>query len=875
MKTLPEIIYKYTPAAPDLAWLSSAENARVSADREKRALRLEADFPRLIPKADLYRVEEEIARVYELNYVKILPHYAPELFTAAYVPELLLETERVGVVARGFFGRYRHTLEGNHLHIEIPFIREGVMLLVDAHTPDIMSRILKSEFGLDITVTVENSEDIQNNALPESQQKRLEALDREIAEAERNYDRTISERRAAESGGIVTPAKPAEPEVILPRAATLFGEGSGASHTAAVENGRVRIGFMDFDISSPEYALGGEFDITPTPLSAIDKPTRGLVILGEVFGFQKEPNRQGDKFNITFDLTDNSASIEVRASNLLPEDADAISAVVKDGATLALRGYCKRETRRDRTEGPDLIFYHNAIAKITRATRRDTAERKRVELHVHTQMSSMDALIPPADLVKQANKWGHAAIAITDHGNVQAYQDAMLAAEKLGQKVIWGMEAYFVNNTAGAVFGACPGRMKETAVVFDIETTGLSAQNDRITEIGAVRIRDGQVLDTFNTFVNPGMPIPENIVSLTGITDDMVKDAPSEAAALEAFFDFLGKREDGGEMLLIAHNASFDTGFIRAAAARCGLPFENPYLDTLALVRFLVPDLKNHKLDTVAEHYKLGDFNHHRASDDAAMLAAIYFCMLRELDEQGVRTYPQLISEMAEKTDPLKLRPYHQVILVKNKAGLKNLYKLVSYSYLQYYRRNPRIPKTELEAHREGLLIGSACEAGELMRAIIDNRPEADIAEIVKFYDYLEIQPICNNRFMIDEGKFKNDDELRDLNRRVVALGEQYGKPVVATCDAHFLNPEDDIYRKILQAGMKFKDFDKDSGLYLRTTEEMLDEFSYLGAEKAYEVVVTNTNRIADMIEDDIRPFPKGTFNPHMDGSDEDLTRIC
>ncbi len=872
MKALTEILAKYTPDAEARRVLDAALDHAVRADKENRALQIEISFDRLVPKALLYRMEEEIARAYELHYVKLLPHYPPELFNADYVPELLLETERVGIVARGFFGRYRHTLTDGLLKIEIPFFREGVMLLVDHHTPDIMSRILRSEFGLDITVTVENAEDMHSAPMTESQIKRLEALDREIIDAGDAYE-AARDRAMNDTGK--APAAPALPEVILPRVGTLFDERSGASHTAEIVDGHVRIGFMDFDISTPEYAIGGEFDITPTPLSAIDRPTRGLVILGEVFGFSKEPTRQGDKFNITFDLTDNAGSIEVRASNLLPEDADAISSVVKDGAVLALRGYCKREMRRDRTEGPDLLFYHNAIAKISRVTRMDHAPVKRVELHVHTQMSSMDALIPPSDLVKQAQKWGHSAIAITDHGNVQAYQDAMLTAEKIGQKVIWGMEAYFVNNTAGAVYGDCRGRMKETAIVFDIETTGLSARTCRITEIGAVRISDGKVVDTFNTFVNPDMPIPEEIVKLTGITDDMVKDAPSEREALEAFFRFVGRHEDGREPLLIAHNADFDTGFIRAAATRCGMPFENPYLDTLALARYLLPDLKNHKLDTVAEHYHLGDFNHHRASDDAAMLAAIYTCMLEELDAAGIRTYAQLISEMAEKTDPKKLRPYHQVILVQNKIGLKNLYKLVSYSYLKYYHRNPRIPKTELEKHREGLIIGSACEAGELMRAIIDNRPEADIAEIVKFYDYLEIQPIVNNRFLIEEGKFPDEEALRELNRRVVALGEQYGKPVVATCDAHFLNPEDDIYRKILQAGMKFKDYDKDSGLYLRTTDEMLEEFAYLGEEKAYEVVVTNTNRIADMIEPDVRPFPKGTFNPHMDGSDEDLTRIC
>ncbi len=872
MKTLLEILYKYQPGPDIRSILAMSSNPRVRADKENRALQMEVDFPALISKETLYHIEAEIAEAYQLNYVKFLPHYPSELFTANYVPELLRETERVGVVARGFFREYRHSLEGNELRIEIPFMREGVMLLTDAHTPDIMSRILRSEFGLDIHVTVENAEDMQAELMTAQQLRRLEAMDRSIAEANLHYGERNVE--AVSTTGVHV-GKTTEPEVILPRVGTLFGEGSDAAHTAVVKDGRVRLGFMDFDIAEPEYALGGEFDIIPTPLSSIDKPMRNLVIVGEVFGFSKEPTRQGDKFNISFDLTDNSASIEVRCSSLLPEDADAISSVAKNGAILAIRGYCKREVRRDRTEGPDLLFYHNAMAKVRRLYREDTAEHKRVELHVHTQMSSMDAIIPPSDLVKRANKWGHSAIAITDHGNVQAYQDAMLTAEKIGQKVIWGMEAYFVNNKATALYGDHDGNMNDEAVVFDIETTGLSARSCRITEIGAVKIKGGQVLEQFNTFVNPEEPIPADIVKLTGITDDMVRDAPSEREALEAFFNFLGNGERDKPLLLIAHNADFDTGFIRAAADRSGLPFPNPYLDTLALARFLLPNLKNHKLDTVAVHYALGDFNHHRASDDAAMLAAIYFSMIADLHEVDIHTYGKLVTEMTARTDPLQLRPYHQVLLVKNATGLKNLYKLVSYSYLNYYRRNPRIPKTELEAHREGLLVGSACEAGELMRAIIDNKPEADIAEIVKFYDYLEIQPICNNRFLIDEGKFKSEEDLRELNRRVVALGEQYGKPVVATCDAHFLDPEDDIYRKILQAGMKFKDFDKDSGLYLRTTDEMLEEFAYLGPEKAYEVVVTNTNLIADMIEPDIRPFPKGTFNPHMDGADEDLTRIC
>ena len=529
-----------------------------------------------------------------------------------------------------------------------------------------------------------------------------------------------------------------------------------------------------------------------------------------------------------------------------------------------LSDYQKLEQSLSEQEGYDL-------AKIKRCKRRDNAPQKRVELHLHTMMSHMDALIPPDVAVKQAKAWGHPAVAITDHGTVQGYQEAMLASEKIGQKVIYGLEAYFVNDTSGAIYGTYDEDFDAETIVFDIETTGLSVQNCKITEIGAVKIKNGEIIDTFNTFVNPEVPIPEEIVELTSITDDMVKDAPKVDEALRMFFGFIG----GERKLLVAHNADFDTGFIRYAAKECGMPFNNPYLDTVALSRHINPSLKKHKLDVLAEYYGLGDFNHHRACDDAAMLAAIYFKMIKSMREQDIKSFEQLKRDMSAKSNPLSLKPYHQIILVKNKVGLKNLYKLVSYGFLKYFKRHPRIPKTELEKHREGLIIGSACEAGELFTAILENKPEAEIEEIVNFYDYLEIQPISNNRFLIAEERARDDEELRNFNRRIVELGEKYNKPVVATCDAHFLDDEDELYRKILLAGQKFKDYDKDSHIYYRTTEEMLEEFSYLGKEKAYEVVVTNTNLINDMIDSDIRPFPKGTFTPEMEGAEDDLTRIC
>ena len=501
----------------------------------------------------------------------------------------------------------------------------------------------------------------------------------------------------------------------------------------------------------------------------------------------------------------------------------------------------------------------------------DTAPEKRVELHLHTVMSTMDAFIRPADLVATAKRWGHKAIALTDHGNVQSFPEVMLEREKQkaeNVKILYGMEAYFVNDTARPIYGTALPDFDDEMVVFDIETTGLDVTSCRITEIGAVLIRAGEVVSEFDTFVDPECHIPEEITRLTSITDEMVAGAPKVEEALRMFFDYVGDR------MLIAHNANFDCGFIRYAAAQVGLPFENSYMDTLALSKYVNPELKRHKLDVIAEYYHLGDFHHHRASDDAKMLAFIFFEMLNRLRGEGIHSFTELQRAMSERADPLKLKPYHMVVFARTQTGLKNLYQLISKSYLDYYHRFPRIPKSVLEQYREGLLIGSACEAGELFQAVLENRSDSDIEEIASFYDYLEIQPLGNNRFLLHEGRVDSEEALMALNRRIVALGEKLGKPVVATCDAHFLNREDEIYRKILLKGMKFSDGDRDTGLYLRTTDEMLAEFSYLGEETAHRVVVENPNLVADMI-DDIRPIPKGTYTPSMPGAEEELSRLC
>ena len=834
--------------------LEGAQNIKIQADKVNRMLNASVDFSTLVLKDDLYEIERGIAQAYELNMVKIMPHYPSELFDSDYIPELIKETESVGIVAKGFFTKYRYKLEEMTLTIEIPFTKDGVHLLQDARTPAVMQAIIFSEFSLNIKVNIIHTNDEDFLASNNSLEQMLEEYDRRMADQIRSY--------GANTAATISNDTPE----MLPRKTTLFEENA---HADTVD-GVCTIGNTKFDISNPEFVIGDPFVISPISIAEITSPQRNIVIVGSVFDYTQEPSRSGERMNISFSVTDQTSSVEVKC--FVPiDEAGEVSSNISNGAVIAMKGYVKKELRRDKTEGTDFQFYFSSVAKIKRFKREDNAPVKRVELHLHTNMSHMDALIPPDVAVKQAKAWGHPAVAITDHGTVQGYQDAMLASEKIGQKVIYGCEAYFVNDTAGALYGIYNEDFDAETVVFDIETTGLSVQNCRITEIGAVKIKNSEVIERFNTFVDPEMPIPEDIVELTGITDEMVAGAPKIKEALTSFFDFIG----GGKVLLVAHNANFDTGFIRYAAEKCGMDFTNPYLDTVALSRYINPTLKKHKLDVLAEHYHLGDFNHHRACDDAEMLAMIYFKMIKSMKEQDIKSFEQLKRDMSANSNPLSLKPYHQIILVKNKEGLKNLYKLISYGFLKYYRRHPRIPKTELEKHREGLIIGSACEAGELFTAILENKPEADIEEIVNFYDYLEIQPISNNRFLIAEEKAKDDEDLRNFNRRIVELGEKYNKPVVATCDAHFLNDEDELYRKILLAGQKFKDYDKDSHIYYRTTEEMLEEFSYLGEEKAYEVVVTNTNLINDMIESDIRPFPKGTFTPAMDGAEEDLTRIC
>ena len=608
---------------------------------------------------------------------------------------------------------------------------------------------------------------------------------------------------------------------------------------------------------------GKPFTGKVTPIRELNIKMGNAVVEGRVFKAECYETRRKGMWTLNFNITDEHGSVAVRKA-MDEKEAKVLGGAVSDGMWLRIQG--KVELTYD---GRDIVLRPVNIMKAAHPGRQDNAPEKRVELHLHTQMSSMDALTDVGKVVKQAAAWGHPAIAITDHGTVQAFPKARDAA-KGKIKILYGVEGYYVNNLDDriAVHGAQDQDFDDEIVCFDIETTGLKVTREAITEIGAVVLKNGKITDTFQTFVNPGRRLTPEIIGLTGITDAMLADAPSLKEALTAFLQFVNGR------VLAAHNAEFDISFIRAGCRKVGLEFEPTYIDSLILAQNLLPELHKYKLDIVAEHLDLPAFNHHRASDDAGMvgymLVPFFEKMRREL---GISRLQEINGEM-EKLRPLgggSRHPKHIIILAKNKLGLKHLYQLVSASNLKYFKRYPIIPKTELVTHREGLIIGSACEAGELFRAVADHKDWAELRRIASFYDYLEIQPICNNMFMLRNGTVQSEEELRELNRTIVRLGRELGKPVCATGDVHFQEPEDEVYRHILLASKKFADADAPLPIYFKTTEEMLEEFAYLGQEEAHRVVIDDPRSIADRIEE-IELLPPGRlFPPRLENSEQEL----
>lgn len=820
--------------------ISQGELTQLNINKQARLITLAVKFNGLVERNTLFDTEKLITKTLAYHTV-IKPHFPTELFSADYFPQLYAAVRRDIPSINGTLNNAEVRFENNTLTINL--LNGGKTLLDSKGFDKALIKLISEEFNLYISVNYtgtfeveENSEeykaaiqDAQEKINRENLQKAAEFYQEEVETAEKR------EEKHAENTTVeieVREGKFATPQIIQSSIRPLYGR-----------------------------SIRGKM----IPISSISGDSGRIVVWGDVFDIEKKVTKSGDKNIFTIDITDYTGSTTAKVFNSIKESA--VIDNIKKGDTIVVQG----DVEYDKYAG-ELVVNARSIGTAQKVKVVDNAEKKRVELHMHTNMSQMDAVTSAGDLVNRAYQWGHKAVAITDHGVAQAFPDAMKAADKINKdeekiKIIYGVEAYFMDDLVESVKGDADTGFDGTFICFDIETTGLSAARDKITEIGAVKVENGVITDTFSTFANPEMPIPQKITQLTGITDDMVKDAPSQSEAVGAFLEF------AGDNVLVAHNAPFDTSFIAKACEDMGREYNYTSIDTVAISRAILTDIKNCKLDTVAKFLRLGDFNHHRATDDAEMLARIFINLCQRLtDDYGITKTNDINTKIAGG-DFKKLPTYHQIILVKNKTGLKNLYRLISYSHLNYFYKKPRIPKSELVKYREGLIIGSACCAGQLYMAILEGKPWGELKQIASFYDYLEIQPAGNNSFMIRDGRFNSVDELHEIDRTIIKLAKELGKPVCATCDVHFMDPTDSEFRKILMAGQGFKDAEQQAPLYFRTTAEMLKEFEWLGKDKAYEYVVENPNKIADMCEY-IRPIPKGTFPPNIEGAQEQLIDI-
>ncbi|MDD4503870.1 MAG: PolC-type DNA polymerase III [Clostridiaceae bacterium] len=607
--------------------------------------------------------------------------------------------------------------------------------------------------------------------------------------------------------------------------------------------------------------MGRPFNDIPVSIASITEDSGRIAIQGSIFNTEVKTLNNG-KTIIIFNISDNTNSITAKIFIREENNTAKLVENIIDGRYVKIKG----DIQYDKFI-KELVIYPNNIIEAEKKVRLDNSDEKRIELHAHTGMSAMDGICSASDLIKRAKSWGHKAIAITDHGVVQAYPEAYEASKKHGIKVIYGVEGYYVNDGVPIVYNSDSRSFNDEFIVFDIETTGLSAIKDRITEIGAVKIKQGRLVDRFSELINPSIPIPDNITKLTGITNAMVRDKETIKDILPKFLEFVGNSP------VIAHNASFDCGFIRTKAKELGLDVNNTIVDTLQLSRILLPDLKRHKLNLVCEYLGISLKNHHRAADDAEATAEMMLKFIEIMKDRGISDIAEINKLSAGEASYKTQESYHIILLVKNMTGLKNLYKLISRSHLDFFYKKPRMPKSLLMQYREGLIIGSACEAGEVFRNILNNLDEKTIIENARFYDYLEIQPKGNNEFLLRNGRLANKGELEAINRHIIELGRKLNKLVVATGDVHFLEPEDEIYRRIIMAGQGYSDADEQAPLYFKSTDEMLEEFKYLGKETAHAVVVHNPNRILEQIED-IIPIPEDTYPPKIEGAEEQIREM-
>lgn len=812
---------------------------KFTVNREERIVKIQAKFSEFVEYNEVKRMEETLeGSAFGVSVIKICPHFDPECFSVSCVSSLIQALKEQEACLNGTFRNAETVYIDNKLTISLA--HGGYDLLASRNTDLKLKKLIFDWFSVDCAVeftgrlTVKEGDASLIETIRVEEEKKARKA---VVEEMQRYDESMQEKAALRKISV------RHEDTLLPS----MVPGSAKTFYGSIPKGK------------------------PIPIRDVTLESGTVVVWGEVFSLEVRNTRDNSKKIFSIDITDYTGSLSLKIIEAV-EQCKALDEL-KNGMSVMVRG----EVTYDKYDRENTLWVRggsSGMALVEQVEVVDDASEKRVELHLHTNMSDMDGMSSAASLIRQAQKWGQKAVAITDHAVAQAFPEAMNAVEAIHKedpefKVIYGVESYFVNDLVPAVVGKSNAPLeKGNFICFDLETTGLSVQKDRITEIGAVRIRDGEITDRFDTFVNPGMPIPAKITELTGINDSMVADAPSEEQALDSFLEFCGK----DEIVLVAHNAPFDMGFLRAAGARCGKELNQVTIDSVPMCRSLLQDIKNCKLDTVASYLKLKPFNHHRAEDDAAVLAEIFLLLLERLrNDRQAETVSDINSALAGGTVK-KLPSYHQIILVKNQTGLKNLYKLISKAHLEHFYKTPRTPKSLLNEHREGLLLGSACEAGELFRSMVRGETFENLCKIAEYYDYLEIQPIANNMFMVRKGDV-DEEGLREYNRTIVRIGEKLNKMVVATCDVHFKDPKDADFRKVIMGGRGFSDADQQAPLYMHTTAEMLEEFSYLGKDKAYEVVVTNPNKIADMV-DHIRPIPMGNFPPFIDGAEEQLNSI-
>ena len=841
MQRFEDVFGKYIEKKCDSQALRQSDVAGLQIATEENAVRITLSSATLISHAAIAEAQRSIAMGLLARVVEIKVYYPAELLGEEAFLLIIDYLKAANVPVNGFFRRAVITYENERFTVKLP---EGIAAFLEPLAlPGKIAAQADELFGVRPQVSFV--------PVPDYELKPVEEPAPVMGEAPE----------------VLPPPEEAPPweETPIPPAETESAPAAKApAKPRAPKKEKANIPYDE----ATKKPVGNYRPIKGTPVSigTLGLDSGSAVIWGDIFSVDCRDTRDKNHFIMSIAITDYTGSINLKIFDelsLKPKLGD-----LKPGMTVLVQGDISYD-KYDR----DMVMRPRHINTVKKNVLTDDAPVKRVELHLHTTMSAMDGVSTAEDLVKRAHSWGHPAVAVTDHGVVQAFPEVMNTVEKIRKddpdfKAIYGVEGYFINDMLPAVKGRTDAPINGRYIIFDLETTGLSAATERIIEIGAVKVENGEISESFDLFVDPEKAITPEITRLTSITNEMVAGAPKEAEALEQFFRFC----DGCD-ILVAHNADFDMGFLRAAIRRCGREEDPVQIDTLVMARAMYPELKKHKLDTIAERLGVTQKHHHRADDDARVLAEIFLKMVQKLVEDAGITKVMDINHSMGQQNTAKTHPYHIVLLVQNQTGLKNLYKIISASHLEYFQKKPRIPKSLLVRHREGLLVGSACEAGELFKAIREGKKWSELCDIADFYDYLEVQPLGNNMFMVRDGEVRSEKDLQDLNITVLKLGQQLGKPVVATGDVHFLEEKDARFREILMAGMGFKDADNQAPLYFRTTGQMLKEFDYLPEETAREIVIDNPRKIAESIEY-VRPIPKGTFPPSIPGSEEDLIRI-